>query len=73
MVLNQYYCAVTCESSVRFDLLLTSSCRRVWIALPHGSASERVRVFPRQLFGRIATSPEGAAEVSAMLYKGVPA
>ena len=35
MVLNQYYCAVACESSVRFDLLWTSSCRRVWFALPN--------------------------------------
>ena len=35
MVLDQYYGAVTCESSVRFDLLWTSSCRRVWFALPN--------------------------------------
>ena len=35
MVLDQHYCAVTCESSVRFDLLWTSSCRRVWFALPN--------------------------------------
>ena len=39
MVLDQHYCAVTCESSVRFDLLWTSSCRRVWFALPHGCMS----------------------------------
>ena len=44
MVLDQYYCAVTCESSVRFDLLWTSSCRRVWFALPNeGQSSIRTR------------------------------
>ena len=35
MLLGRYCCAVTCESSVRFDLLWTSSCRRVWFALPN--------------------------------------
>ena len=71
MVLDQYYCAVTCESSVRFDLLWTSSCRRVWFAFPHGGTSSiRTR---SMLHGRTATDLEGAAEVSAMLYESVPA
>ena len=39
MVLSHCYCAMTCESSVRFDLLWTSSCRRVWFALPNGGHS----------------------------------
>ena len=44
MVFNQYYCAVTCESSVCFDLIWTSSCRRVWFALPNeGQRSIRTR------------------------------
>ena len=47
MVLDQYYCAVTCESSVRFDLLWTSSCRRVWFALPNEGQSS---IGPRSSF-----------------------
>ena len=44
MVLDQYYCAMTCESSVCFDLVWTSSCRRVWFAFPNeGKSSIRTR------------------------------
>ena len=88
MVLNQYYCAMTCESSVRFDLLWTSSCRRVWFALPNESQSSiRTRSSFAPPVGRVhshesraCTRPVGDViqkrsslrELHSLTYRGDP-